>query len=179
MVDTVEPHNIANQVPGRYYLGKPKVDAMVDLIPRLVHDQVEIEVEKRFFTDSDEITGTIVVAALDSIKARKLVFEMTKNNMLTEMFVDFRIGGRLIKGYILNPQDLDDCDIYEVSLHDKNVAAETNCTEKMCIQSVLWTAGEVADAAIVWSKGKLSSYKVVHDYATKMGSRKSFNSCIN
>lgn len=164
MTDTVEVHNVANQLPGMEFEGWNKLEANEKLVKSLVHPNIEVELVDRYFTDADEITGEVVVAALDRLDQRRIVFDMTRCNGLTELFIDFRVGGRVIKGYIFNPNDLDDCDVYDMSLVDQSLQAETACTEKMCIQSVLYSSAEMAEAIVKWSKNKFKSYKITKDF---------------
>lgn len=87
--DTVEPHNIANQMFREQDIGKPKVDALLDL---LMDINPEIKQHTRIFPKGYQgkmISGYIFLC-VDSIELRREIVEKHLNSPYVKAVFDFR-----------------------------------------------------------------------------------------
>lgn len=89
--DTVEPHNIANQMFRQKDIGKLKVDALKDIIT-----EINPDAEKDLKLVSEGYKGQklsgYVFLAVDSIDLRREIATKNKNNAYIKGMFDFRIG---------------------------------------------------------------------------------------
>ena len=131
--DTVELHNIPNQLFSILDCGKPKVQALKDMI---VHSHgVEIDARPEKWTDQ-LLTG-IVVVAVDSMDVRLKIWDHVQYSMAVEVFIDSRMGAEVGRVQTIRPTDPDDVSFYESTLHTSAEALPARCTEKAIIYTVL------------------------------------------
>ena len=99
--DTVDESNLAGQLYGKEDVGKPKVNAMVNVITRLCGETKVTAMNVQ--ATEDENTqwyallnrADVVCVTFDSIAARSLVFsKWLKNKKETSLFVDGRMGAQ-------------------------------------------------------------------------------------
>ena len=92
--DTVEPHNVANQMFTSEDIGKLKVDAVAEMITKINPD---IALEKRSLRlykhgYSDQQLDGYVFLAVDNIDLRRRIVEENKANPLIKYIFDFQVG---------------------------------------------------------------------------------------
>lgn len=88
--DTVEAHNIANQMFTSEDIGKAKVDALRDLMVRINPDMADsIEVEPNGYT-GQRLSGYVFLA-VDNIDLRREIVEKNLSNRYIKAMFDFRI----------------------------------------------------------------------------------------
>lgn len=131
--DVVSLHNLPNQFFRAGDVGKLKVEALAGLLAAVCGD-VEVEPQNRRFARGDSISGRgVVVSAVDSMEARKMIWASCKLNPRVTLFLDGRIGGELAYLYVVNPVDLGDVRRYEATLFDDKDAEEVPCTRRAVI----------------------------------------------
>ena len=137
--DTVELHNIPNQLFSIQDCGVPKVEALRDMI-RHFHG-VEIEVVGRRYIDQP-LSGVVIVA-VDSMDVRQAIWERVRYNPRIELFIDGRMGAEVGRVITIHPTDLDDVAAYENTLHPSAEALQARCTERAVIYTVLGIASAI------------------------------------
>ena len=137
--DTVELHNIPNQLFSILDCGKPKVQALKDMI---VHFH-GVEIDARAERYVDQPLSGIVIVAVDSMDARLAIWERVKYNTAIELFIDSRMGAEVGRVLSIRPADPDDIAAYENTLHTSQEALHARCTEKAIIYTVLGIAGAI------------------------------------
>lgn len=87
--DSVEPHNIANQIFRKKDIGKPKVDALVDILTEINEEIAdEIKVEREGWRDQ-KLSGYVFLC-VDNIEVRKAIVDKHFNNPYVTAMFDFR-----------------------------------------------------------------------------------------
>lgn len=132
--DHVESHNVPNQ----FYTitdGKEernKVTALKELCAQFGASDIKAVCE-RVDKCADDLHG-LVITGLDSMEARKEVWDMVKMQTRVERLIDARIGKFDIAIYVINPCDMDDIKYYEENcLYSDEEAVELACTERAII----------------------------------------------
>lgn len=138
--DKVEEHNFPNQLFPLSMKGKNKAEGTYELVKYFTG--VEIKFEPVMYKNQD-LKG-IVVAALDSMKGRKLIYKNCKNNKLVELLVDPRTGGELFKLMTIDMTLQGEKDKYEESFFSDEEAAEIPCTARSIIYSVLGVSAYIS-----------------------------------
>jgi hypothetical protein len=126
--DTVEEHNAPHQNHPRENTGSKKVDSLVMEIDRHMKDACEVVPIDGKGEDHDFMGP--VITGLDSMKARKAVWERLKDNPLVPVLFDARIAGQLVLVYTICPYDPNDIEQYEATLHSDEEAVRAPCTER-------------------------------------------------
>lgn len=132
--DAVEPRNMASQLafaPAHLY--HPKVDVMKEFLE--AYGATAVETHQELFTAemADQLSG-IVIAAVDSMAARKMLFEAISLNPNVALFVDGRIGGEFWQLLTISPHDSAQLDWYEKwQLFDDTDAATLPCAERAVV----------------------------------------------
>lgn len=88
--DIVEPHNIANQMYTERDLGRPKVEALADLMTAINPDIAQHLTLERKGWDGQRLEGYVFLA-VDSIDLRRRIATENKSNCLIEAMFDFRM----------------------------------------------------------------------------------------
>ena len=129
--DTVEEHNIPNQFYRMEDIGRPKVAALLDIVYEFTG--VEIKPVNELYKDQ-ELKG-IVISAVDSMKARKLIWRRLKGIPGVDLYIDARMGAEVGKLYSICP--IQDVKLYQQSLHAAKEALHEPCTRRTIVYTVL------------------------------------------
>jgi hypothetical protein len=97
--DTLELHNISNQLYPRSAIGTNKAIALKEECERFGMDIVAIP---EMYVDQP--MTDIVLSALDSQAARMLVWKQIREQKKTFYYIDGRMGGEIIQIFSLDPQ---------------------------------------------------------------------------
>lgn len=89
--DKVESHNVANQMFTQQHIGKPKVEALrdilIDINPELTHT---IELRPEGWTEKSKKLSGYVFLAVDSIEIRRQIVEKYMDNLNIKAMFDVR-----------------------------------------------------------------------------------------
>lgn len=142
--DDVESHNISNQAFYLDDIGKPKVDAMKDHVLRATG--IEIKTHNQFIEGKEDL-GRVVFLCVDTMSARKSIFEnCLKHNFITDLTVEVRMGIEELRVYGFNPCSRDDIIKWEQTLVDDSETVESACGSKTTVGAI---AGMTAAFAVV------------------------------
>jgi sulfur carrier protein ThiS adenylyltransferase len=140
--DIVEDHNIPNQFFRIRDVGKPKVEALKEIIEDFTEVKIDAEnVEIKEEYDFDITLNSMVIMCVDSIEARKLIYDKIKDFPIK--LIDTRFGG---EGYSIHVVDLNNDEDklkFEKSLEGE--IKETPCGMKGIIYTILSLASEVCN----------------------------------
>ncbi len=146
--DVVEPRNIASQLLYRPEdLYKSKAEVTRDFL--LAYGAEEVEIKGRFLTADDDVEG-VVIGAVDSMAARKLIWESVKRSQ-PEFYLDGRIGGEHLTLFSVEPFD---GEWYEKKwLFDDSEAAPLPCAERAVVYPSAMLGSFMASQLGKWSRG--------------------------
>ncbi len=142
--DVVGEENIASQAYDFNQIGAAKALALFERLSSIGDNITGLSVIRRFQeVDNGEIAG-IVVCALDSLSARKELWEKVKRCAGIDFFVDARMGGetmRLFPVVMLN----DAANVaYEKKLHNNVPIEDIPCSERAIVYNTQVVGGLVA-----------------------------------
>lgn len=153
--DKVEEHNLASQCFTRDQVGEFKVRATASNIFKIRED-VEIETRphrlEECFTPSK-----IVVCALDSLEARRELAPLLGS---TELFIDARMGGELMKITAIVGDDRKD---YLESLFKDQVPSPEPCTARSIVYNTQIIGGMVCALVKKFLNGEEVPGEIVFD----------------
>lgn len=157
--DNVEQHNQPNQLYGRLDIDRPKVRSLEEIVGGLSND---IEGICAMVTEETDLSG-IVISAVDSIDARRVIWGRVKENMAVSTFIDARIGGEVVKVIHVNPFDSADIERYEKTLHSNEEVAPLPCTAQAVIDVGFAVASLITRAVRLFIKDKIREFQVTYD----------------
>lgn len=148
--DTVERHNVPNQLHRWSDMGSSKVDATKAIVASFCDglDEVTpmITTHNQMFEEEDELTYGIVVCAADSMEARELFWRKIKGSLKVDLYLDPRVGGQLFHLYSIIPHNPEHIEIYEASLHSDEEGSEVPCGERATCDMSFLVASRVTRA---------------------------------
>lgn len=87
--DTVEPHNLVNQMFTQKHIGMPKVEAVRNILQE-INSEIEVKMYPKGW-DGQPLDGYVFLA-VDDIGVRKKIAEENKYNEFVKAMFDFRTG---------------------------------------------------------------------------------------
>lgn len=134
--DLVESHNLPNQVYALKHIGKRKVDALTEVLLDF-NPEIEVTAYPRFFEprDANYLRG-IVVIAVDSMAARKMLCDVFTLNANIDLVLETRLGFDYAEVNVIDNMDLDACESWRDSLRDDDEVPEGPCNLRLCVTMV-------------------------------------------
>lgn len=157
--DTVEDHNLPNQLFPLVDTDKPKVDACKEMV--LAFADCSIRTMPAAFDGIQDLSG-IVISGVDTMKVRQQIWEKVKFNLGVPLYIDGRIGGEIIEVYTIQPSQIEDIEFYEKFLFPEEEAAELPCTARAILYTGFVAAGLIASQLKKWLKGGEKYYRRVN-----------------
>lgn len=140
--DHVEDHNYPNQYYGPVDIGRPKVEALAELVARQTGVGITARVE-RFETQG---LDSPLIVAVDSMKVRSAVWRhVVESGAPVPWLIDPRMGGQAGNIYTVFPEDRMSALRYAKTLYTDEDAVEEPCTARAIIYNVMVIGGIVAD----------------------------------
>jgi hypothetical protein len=90
-------------------------------------DDLNIDVDTEPFEPGASLPTGVIISAVDVMSIRKEIYELSARGRSDNLFVDFRMGGNLLKVWSFDPTDDTRCKQYEDTLHDDGSASELPC----------------------------------------------------
>jgi len=140
--DTVEAHNVPNQLFTMANVGEPKSYSLAWELSKTTNAAVNgyrgrVTEEGLLQEDGEEwkipLGSGVVISALDSMEARADLWKLVRMRMATSLFLDGRLGGQNVVLYAVNPVDLADIKGYEATLHSDEEGLDQPCTGRNII----------------------------------------------
>lgn len=123
--DNVEEHNIANQAFSVKHVGKPKVDALAEIIKEYTGIEPECHNEK---VDGTQPLGNVVFMNPDTMASRKEIWEKAVRHTMVELLIESRMGADSNRVYSIVPTNPLHIKKYEKSFsYDDSEAEESLC----------------------------------------------------
>jgi sulfur carrier protein ThiS adenylyltransferase len=167
--DTVDEHNIPNQLYGVDWVDSPKVEALEATLSAYAGLDDVLTFERPL---QDGIPrAPVVISALDSMTARAALWEQVRYKLDVKLFLDGRLAGENIILYAVDPTNPTDVKGYEDTLHSDEEGSDLPCTGRSIIDvgfaiGSLMTravrrhyAGEAREAGVYLDQANLDIYK--------------------
>jgi len=124
-------------------IGKSKPEALRDLVRDFTGSEISVETLR--YEGKEQFPG-IVISAVDSMTARKIIWDGHKGSYKTKFLIDPRMGAEQALLYVMNPSNKTDIATYEKTLYTDDDAVEERCTAKSTIYTANLLSGLVAKA---------------------------------
>jgi len=161
--DLVEGHNVPNQLYRVEDVGRAKVDALAEILKTFAGLSPGIRRER---VDGQRLMG-IVVAGIDSMKARKVLWQKSiRYRASVPLYLDARMGAEVARLYTIRPADPDDVRFYERTLYDDAEAFEPPCTAAAIIYSGFSIAALIASQVKKFLMGEGPRQEILFDLKT-------------
>jgi tRNA A37 threonylcarbamoyladenosine dehydratase len=135
--DFVESHNLPNQIYRISDLGKPKVEALKEVVADYAGIDIVAKME-RF--ENQQLSG-IVISGVDSMAARKTIWDKVRYNVSVPMYIEARMGAEVCRIHSVKPLDPTNVRWYESTLYSDDDALDLPCTERAIIYTVFMISG--------------------------------------
>lgn len=142
--DTVEAHNLANQVYRLGDIGRLKVEALQELVLEATGTRINIHNER---VDGSQKLGEIVFLLVDSMAARKEIWQRAvRNKIRVKLMIETRMGADSGRVYTISPMDPDQIAKYEENLYEDVEAEVSACGASISVGPT----AEVVSGMAVW-----------------------------
>lgn len=123
--DSIEEHNIANQLYGNHQIGEFKVDALQAIIKQFTDTEIVIHNEKV----TDQELGNIVFVLTDTMASRKEIWEKCiKYKLHVNRMIETRMGAEEMQIYTIDPCQPTQVEAWEGTLfEDEEIEETTAC----------------------------------------------------
>jgi hypothetical protein len=135
--DTLEEVNIPNQLCKPSLIGKPKVEALAQLVYELTEVQIK-QINRRY--TGQNLKGVVVVT-VDNMAGRKNVWKRVKLNTKIPLLVDARMGAEFARIYAVCPTNIEQTDFYQQNLYGSDEAEHLPCSARSIIYCPMVIAG--------------------------------------
>jgi hypothetical protein len=122
--DTVEEHNLANQVYGLQDVGQAKVAALSKIIKRDVAVDVMQHCES---VDGSQPLGEVIFLLTDTMASRRQIWGGIKFRAHTKLMIETRMGTDNGRVYAINPCNTSDIAKWEETLCGDDEAEVSHC----------------------------------------------------
>lgn len=109
--DEVASHNCPMSLYGIQDVGRLKVEALYERIER--DTGIRVSVFPRMY-QGEPLRNTSVIAAVDTMAARSLIWKQVKNRATVDLFLDSRLNAAYIDVLAIDPSRRDDQSRYEL-----------------------------------------------------------------
>ena len=142
--DVVEPHNLPMQGYRPKDLGRPKVEALVEIVKEFT--DIDITGVNDWFMDQDITEVTII--AVDSMDTRIELWDAI-NMKMPKLYIDMRMGAEVGQVFYVNPWSPSSKKDYKANLFPSEEAEQAPCTQRStryCAEGLCaFVAGGVAN----------------------------------
>lgn len=158
-MDTIEEHNISNQMYPTKYIGLPKAEALSGV----ASDYGDVFIDAKGQWDvSEAIDGDIIVVAVDNMDTRKAIWDHYKNRP-HKLFLEGRMSAQVFRVYGIASGDWAGARKYESSLYPQSEASEEPCGQKSIIYTVLQVSGQMLSQVKRYLMKEYRPTEVIHD----------------
>lgn len=138
--DILEDLNIPNQICKPSMVGRPKVEALGELVYELTEVQIT-QICRGYMGQSLE--GVVIVTA-DNMACRQNAWKRARLNQKIPLLIDTRMGAEFARIYTIHPTNVDEADFYEENLYNSQDAERLPCSARSIVYCPMVLAGLIA-----------------------------------
>jgi hypothetical protein len=135
--DSVESHNLPNQMYRLQDLEYKKVDALANICKEYSGIEITVKAERY---ENQPLSG-IVISGVDTMSARKKIWENIRYNPNVKLYIEARMAAEIMRIHSIRPCDPSMVLWYETTLYDSADKTEAPCTARAIIYNVFVIAG--------------------------------------
>ncbi len=137
--DSIDDHNLANQVYPKSTLGLQKVDALKTISSD--YGDATITAVNAPWNSDIAVECDIFVSAVDNMDVRRTLWNHYRDKC--KLFIDGRMSAQVFKVYGIDTTNVEACTYYETTLHTQTEASKERCGQKSIIYTVAEVTGEM------------------------------------
>lgn len=160
--DNVETHNWSNQMYREVDIGKPKVQALQEVMSEFGLQSPKI-VSERY---SDQTLSEVVISGVDSMRSRKIIWKSVHKTPSVKLYIDARMGLETLMVFAVNPQTRDSRISYSKSLYSDEAATPEPCTARTIAYTPLMASSIICNIVKRYANQEYIPEKIVLDLAT-------------
>lgn len=138
--DYLEDLNIPSQLCKPSMVGRPKVQALA----QLVYELTDIEVKQIFRRYTGQRLEGVAIVTADNMACRQNVWKRARLNQKIPLLIDARMGAEFARIYTIRPTNVDGVDFYEKNLYGNDEAERLPCSARSIIYCPTVSAGLIA-----------------------------------
>ncbi len=149
--DIVEEHNLCNQIYEPSHIGKPKVEALKEIILRKCGFEIDAHNEMvDNNTDQKLIQSNYVFILTDTMSSRKEIFEkFLQFSFKTDLVIETRMSLRDGRVYAFNPNSIDQKEEWMGTLYSDDEAEVSRCGASASIITTVMYVASLASQRVV------------------------------
>jgi molybdopterin/thiamine biosynthesis adenylyltransferase len=161
--DAVEAHNLPSQLYRATDVGRPKVDALAEIIRAFTPAEVQTRSEA---VAAQRLDG-VVVMAVDSMATRSAIWKAAvRYRTAVPLLIDARMGAEVCRVLTIRPTDPDDVRFYEGTLYDDAAALDEPCTAQAIVYTTFGVAALIAGQVKRFVADEPLDADVIFDFVT-------------
>jgi molybdopterin/thiamine biosynthesis adenylyltransferase len=157
--DTIEEHNVSNQMCLVQEIGSPKTSALMMLTQLLSGITIKTRPERY----RGQALSGVVIAATDNMEARQEVWKRAKMNRKIPLLIDARMGAEFARIYSIHPMNADEADFYQENLYSAGEAERLPCSARAIIYCPTIIGGLIALVVKSHAVGEVIPKEVLFD----------------
>lgn len=142
--DTVEVHNLPNQFYRLDDIGRPKVEALQDIVLQFTGTNISTYNQRFNAEDVELFRPKVLVSAVDSMSVRKELYDAFEDCRL-DLFLDGRMGADQAEVYCVKYANAEMDALYRSRLWSDMDTAPVPCTSKATMYNCLTIASLIAN----------------------------------
>lgn len=171
--DIVEAHNLPNQLYRLCDVGKPKVEALKQIV--LEKTGIEIKISQSRVTKDTSLSG-VVFCLVDSMAARKEIWTANRFNKNIKLYLETRMGPDAGCIYVPKTGKYSEFERYESTLYEDSQTEESACGTTITVGYTASTlAGVVCSMFVVFSKSDVGAEILHFEYLFQLGEEVNFS----
>ena len=159
--DLLEEHNLPVQFMHKHFLGQPKVEALKAQLGSW-YGITTVNTHAKKFASGDKVSR-IVISGVDSLEARRNIWEGIVHNPGVDWYIDTRAGGLVNSIFTLDPNDQSTVDEYEETIKPDDDILPLPCTQRMSTFIASQTGSMVANIVVKLLREEHVPFKLVYD----------------
>ncbi len=161
--DSVEEHNLPNQIYRIADVGQPKVESLARVVADFTG--VTLKTNIRRVEKTTPLEG-VVVSGVDTMAARAEIWHAVRYKPRVGLYVDARMGAEVCRIYTIRPSNPDDVKEYEATLYPDGEAQELPCTGRAIIYNIFLIAALACSQVKKFARGQEFPREIIFDLVT-------------
>jgi hypothetical protein len=160
--DKVEEHNWSNQMFRASDIGKPKGQALFDVMKEFGMQTPLVRLEKYV----DRPLSQLVISCVDSMSSRKTIWKAIRQQSGVQLYIDARMGLETLRVFAFNPMIREERVKYAKSLYSDVGALQEPCTARTISYTPLMASAVICNLVKRYVNNEGIPGQIVMDLAT-------------
>jgi molybdopterin/thiamine biosynthesis adenylyltransferase len=152
--DVVDSHNCPMSIYSQEHIGRPKVEALQEIVLR--NSGITIDIRKERYHGQEKLRNVSVLSCVDTMNdGREPIWKEVRLNPTVKLLCDTRTSRNYLEVLAIAPCDMQDILRYEALLFDDKDAERQSCGAHGTVILATRTANiAVANLATFWQTGR-------------------------